>query len=188
MPSLTFRPLTRADLPAASYTEMTEWALPAAAAALGLAVVLTAPKTDAAIAGLVDDAIHHAMARAAGDRRGDIVDEVGGRVALGVARGHDNAEAGPGSGVGGLRGWKDEIAARAMGIIGTGYQLGGALTFVVAGWAADTFGWRGALFVPSALLVASAVLIARLVDRALAKDPAAPGATTAPVQGWGARA
>ncbi len=46
---------------------------------------------------------------------------------------------------------------RAMGIIGTGYQLCGALTFVVAGWAADRFGWRGALFVPSAVLVASAV-------------------------------
>jgi sugar phosphate permease len=46
---------------------------------------------------------------------------------------------------------------RAMGIIGTGYQLTGALTFVVAGWAADTFGWRGALFVPSAILAASAV-------------------------------
>lgn len=50
-----------------------------------------------------------------------------------------------------------ERRGRAMGIIGTGYQLGGALTFVVAGWAADRFGWRGALFVPSALLVASAL-------------------------------
>ena len=45
----------------------------------------------------------------------------------------------------------------AMGIIGTGYQLCGALTFVVAGWAADRFGWRGVLFVPSAVLAASAV-------------------------------
>ncbi len=46
---------------------------------------------------------------------------------------------------------------RAIGIIGTGYQLCGALTFVVAGWAAEKFGWRGALSVPAALLVASAV-------------------------------
>ena len=45
---------------------------------------------------------------------------------------------------------------RAIGIIGTGYQLGGALTFVVAGWAAEKFGWRGALWVPALLLVASA--------------------------------
>ncbi len=46
---------------------------------------------------------------------------------------------------------------RALGLIGTGYQLCGALTFVVAGWAADRFGWRGALYVPALLFVASAV-------------------------------
>lgn len=46
---------------------------------------------------------------------------------------------------------------RAIGIIGTGYQLCGALTFVVAGWAAQTFGWRGALYVPAVLVAASAV-------------------------------
>jgi sugar phosphate permease len=46
---------------------------------------------------------------------------------------------------------------RAIGVIGTGYQLCGALTFVVAGWAADRFGWRGALYVPAVLLAASAI-------------------------------
>src|SRR5436190_4661710 len=46
---------------------------------------------------------------------------------------------------------------RAIGVIGTGYQLCGALTFVVAGWAADKFGWRGALYVPAAMLTASAI-------------------------------
>jgi sugar phosphate permease len=46
---------------------------------------------------------------------------------------------------------------RAIGIIGTGYQLGGALTFVIAGWAAERFGWRGVLYVPAALLVATSV-------------------------------
>ena len=60
---------------------------------------------------------------------------------------------------------------RAMGIIGTGYQLTGALTFVVAGWAADAFGWRGALFVPSALLAASAIHMWLLLEER-------PGATT----------
>ncbi|MBI2948932.1 MAG: MFS transporter [Verrucomicrobia bacterium] len=44
---------------------------------------------------------------------------------------------------------------RAIGIIGTGYQLCGALTFVVAGWSVDHFGWRGALYVPAVLLLAS---------------------------------
>ena len=42
---------------------------------------------------------------------------------------------------------------KAIGIIGTGYQLCGGLTFVVAGWAAGKLGWRGALYVPAALLV-----------------------------------
>src|SRR6185436_18133423 len=46
---------------------------------------------------------------------------------------------------------------RAIGIIGTGYQLCGALTFVVAGWAAKKFGWRGVLYVPAGLLVLSAM-------------------------------
>src|SRR5437773_9318934 len=45
---------------------------------------------------------------------------------------------------------------RAIGIIGTGYQLCGALTFFLAGWAAERFGWRGALQVPAVLLAASA--------------------------------
>jgi len=45
---------------------------------------------------------------------------------------------------------------RAIGIIGTGYQLCGALTFVVAGWAAENFGWRGALHLPALLVAASA--------------------------------
>jgi sugar phosphate permease len=46
---------------------------------------------------------------------------------------------------------------RAIGIIGTGYQLCGALTFVVAGWAAERFGWRGALYVPAVLISISAI-------------------------------
>jgi MFS transporter, OPA family, glycerol-3-phosphate transporter len=46
---------------------------------------------------------------------------------------------------------------RAIGIIGTGYQLCGALTFLVAGWAAQAFGWRGALYVPALLVAISAV-------------------------------
>ena len=46
---------------------------------------------------------------------------------------------------------------KAIGIIGTGYQLGGALTFVVAGWAAQRYGWRGALYVPAMLLTAASL-------------------------------
>jgi sugar phosphate permease len=46
---------------------------------------------------------------------------------------------------------------RAIGLIGTGYQLGGALTFFIAGWAAERFGWRGALYLPAVLLVITSV-------------------------------
>jgi len=46
---------------------------------------------------------------------------------------------------------------RAIGLIGTGYQLGGALTFVIAGWAFQRFGWRGALYLPAALLIVTGV-------------------------------
>jgi MFS transporter, OPA family, glycerol-3-phosphate transporter len=63
---------------------------------------------------------------------------------------------------------------RAMGIIGTGYQLCGALTFVVAGWAADKFGWRGAMFVPSVLLAASAAHMWFLLE----ETPRASGSPT----------
>lgn len=48
------------------------------------------------------------------------------------------------------RGW-------SIGIIGTGYQATAALTFVVSGFAADYFGWRGALFVPAGILTASCI-------------------------------
>ena len=46
---------------------------------------------------------------------------------------------------------------RAIGIIGTGYQLCGVLSFFLSGWAADRFGWRGAFYVPAVLVGASAI-------------------------------
>src|SRR5262245_29543350 len=47
----------------------------------------------------------------------------------------------------------------AIGIIGTGYQITLGLTYVIAGFAAHTFGWRGALYVPAALLAAAGVVM-----------------------------
>jgi sugar phosphate permease len=70
---------------------------------------------------------------------------------------------------------------RAIGIIGTGYQLCGALTFVVAGWAADKFGWRGALYVPAVLLAASAVHMLFFLKDAPAEAGSGPGVS--PVDG-----
>ena len=40
----------------------------------------------------------------------------------------------------------------AIGIIGTGYQITLGLTYLIAGQAAHHLGWRGALYVPAALL------------------------------------
>ena len=59
---------------------------------------------------------------------------------------------------------------RAIGLIGTGYQLCGALTFVVAGWAAERLGWRGALYVPAGLLVASAAHMLLVLEEGPAAD------------------
>lgn len=64
---------------------------------------------------------------------------------------------------------------RAIGIIGTGYQLCGALTFVVAGWAAQQFGWRGALYVPAVLVAASAVHMLFFLKDAPAADGCGTG-------------
>jgi len=48
---------------------------------------------------------------------------------------------------------------KAIGIIGTGYQVTLGLTYLVAGQAAEYLGWRGALYVPSILLAAASVFM-----------------------------
>ncbi|MEX2285723.1 MAG: MFS transporter [Planctomycetaceae bacterium] len=47
----------------------------------------------------------------------------------------------------------------AIGLIGTGYQVTLGLTYLVAGQSADMLGWRGALYVPAALLVAAGLVM-----------------------------
>ncbi len=44
---------------------------------------------------------------------------------------------------------------RLIGILGTSYQVGASLTFIVAGWSAEWLGWRAAFYVPAALLAAA---------------------------------
>ena len=46
---------------------------------------------------------------------------------------------------------------RAIGVLGTSYQATAALTYVVAGTAAQLFGWRGAFYVPAVLLTLAAL-------------------------------
>ena len=73
---------------------------------------------------------------------------------------------------------------RAIGFIGTGYQLCNALTFFLSGWAASMFGWRGVFYVPSALLVISAVHMWCVMEER-PKDSAAPGAARPATNGRG---
>jgi sugar phosphate permease len=74
---------------------------------------------------------------------------------------------------------------KALGIIGTGYQLCGALTFVVAGWAAESFGWRAALYVPAALLAASAIHMLCVLEEAPAGGPVSEAAhARRPTTSW----
>jgi sugar phosphate permease len=46
---------------------------------------------------------------------------------------------------------------KAIGLIGTGYQFTLGVTYLVAGYSAEHLGWRGALYVPAALLSATGV-------------------------------
>jgi OPA family glycerol-3-phosphate transporter-like MFS transporter len=50
-----------------------------------------------------------------------------------------------------------DVRGRAIGIIGTSYQVTAALTYVIAGFAAEAWGWRGALWIPAGLLVLAGV-------------------------------
>ncbi len=48
---------------------------------------------------------------------------------------------------------------KAIGIIGTGYQITQGLTYIVAGQAAARLGWRGAMYVPAAMLAAAGLFM-----------------------------
>jgi sugar phosphate permease len=48
--------------------------------------------------------------------------------------------------------------------LGTSYQAMAALTYLVAGWSAEKYGWRGALFIPAGLLVLAAVHMLLLLE------------------------
>jgi sugar phosphate permease len=62
---------------------------------------------------------------------------------------------------------------RAIGVIGVGYQVTQGLTFLVAGWSAEAFGWRGALYVPAGLLVLTAIFMLLFLEEAPATSPQA---------------
>jgi sugar phosphate permease len=72
---------------------------------------------------------------------------------------------------------------RAVGFIGTGYQLAGAATFVVAGWAASQFGWRGAHYVSGAILAAMGVCTLIFLREVPPDGPAVPETAAARPKG-----
>jgi len=68
----------------------------------------------------------------------------------------------------------------AIGIIGTGYQITLGLTYLIAGQAAHHWGWRGALYLPAALLAATGIfMLACLRESPLppeeSAEPSKPG-------------
>lgn len=52
---------------------------------------------------------------------------------------------------------------KAIGIIGTGYQLTAGLTYLVAGFSIWAFGWQGALWIPPVILSTAALLMLLLL-------------------------
>ena len=52
---------------------------------------------------------------------------------------------------------------KAIGIIGTGYQVTLGLTYVLASYSAEWFGWRGAVFIPAGVLFAAGIAMLLLL-------------------------
>uniref|UniRef100_A0A7C2NY52 MFS transporter n=1 Tax=Schlesneria paludicola TaxID=360056 RepID=A0A7C2NY52_9PLAN len=69
----------------------------------------------------------------------------------------------------------------AIGLIGTGYQITLGLTYVIAGQSAEYLGWRGALFVPAALLALTGVFMLIGLRDAPTEDDHAAQPATAPL-------
>lgn len=62
-----------------------------------------------------------------------------------------------------------------LGILGTSYQVTAAITFVLAGAAADAWGWRGAMWVPAGLLAVAGVHMLLLLREAPGEGERDPG-------------
>lgn len=72
---------------------------------------------------------------------------------------------------------------RAVGIIGTGYQITLGLTYVIAGQSAEYLGWRGALYVPAILLALTGVFMLVALRESPDDGPTThPDETASPIQ------
>lgn len=73
---------------------------------------------------------------------------------------------------------------RALGFIGTSYQFMAGITYLVAGWSAQWLGWRGAMFVPAALLTVSAFHMVLFLRETPAEAAGSAAATARPGGGF----
>jgi MFS transporter, OPA family, glycerol-3-phosphate transporter len=64
-----------------------------------------------------------------------------------------------------------ERRGKAIGIIGTGYQVTQGITFIVATEAASTWGWRGALYIPAGMLIATGIFMLLFLKESPALSP-----------------
>ena len=53
---------------------------------------------------------------------------------------------------------------RVIGMVGTGYQATAVATYLVSGFAAEWFGWRGALWVPAGIMALAALAMLLLLE------------------------
>lgn len=75
---------------------------------------------------------------------------------------------------------------KAIGIVGTGYQVTLGVTYFVAGMSVSYFGWRGAVFVPAAMLAAVGCFMLVFLRDAPSNVPssAKSRSAAAPSAGW----
>lgn len=67
------------------------------------------------------------------------------------------------------------LRGKVIGLIGTGYQLTAVLTWLVAGYSVDAFGWRGALWVPAGIMVFAALVMLLLLKESPPGEAAGEG-------------
>ena len=70
---------------------------------------------------------------------------------------------------------------KAIGIIGTGYQITLGLTFLIAGKSVEAFGWRGAFYVPAVMLAAAGVVTLLCLRESPADKPLAEQPSSRPL-------
>lgn len=70
---------------------------------------------------------------------------------------------------------------KVIGFVGTGYQATAVATYIVSGYAAGAFGWRGALWIPAGIMLASAVVMLLFLEERPTSADDAPNSDNAGV-------